>query len=193
MKLKKRIILGITGASGVIYGIRCLEVLNKIAYVETHLVISDGADKTIAIETEYNTKTIRDLADFVHTPNDMAASISSGSFLTSGMIVCPCSMKTLSGIVNSYNDNLLIRAADVMLKEGRQLIVVPRETPLHKGHLQLLTRLTDLGGIVIPPIPGFYHHPQTIDDIIDHTIGKILDQFSLQHELFDRWHGPEPL
>jgi len=184
----KRLIVGITGASGVIYGIRLLQVL-KEARVETHAVISDAAKKNILIETDFAVEDVERLAYQVHDERNMAASISSGSFKTDGMVVVPCTIKTLSGIANSFSDNLVIRAADVILKERRKLVLVVRETPLHKGHLELMARVADLGGILLPPIPAFYHLPQTIDDLINHTLGKILDIFEIDNALFARWPG----
>ncbi len=172
-----------------IYGIRCLEVLKENDEIETHLIVSEGAEKTIALETDRSVAAIGELADFAYSPGNLAAPVASGSFPTHGMVVCPCTMKTLSGIVNSYNENLLVRAADVTLKERRKLIVVPRETPLHKGHLEMMVRLADLGGVVLPPVPAFYHHPRSVEDMIDFTVGKLLDQFGIRHELFDRWQG----
>ena len=184
----KRIIVGITGASGVIYGIRLLQVL-KEAQVETHAVISETAKKNILIETDFAVEEVEKLAYKVHDEKNMAASIASGSFRTDGMVVVPCTIKTLSGIANSFNDNLVIRAADVILKERRKLILVVRETPLHKGHLELMTRVADLGGILLPPVPAFYHLPKTIDDLINHTLGKILDILEIDNSLFARWKG----
>jgi 4-hydroxy-3-polyprenylbenzoate decarboxylase len=184
----KRIIVGITGASGVIYGIRLLQVL-KDAQVETHAVISEAAKKNIRIETDFTVEDVEKLAYKVHDDKNMGASISSGSFKTGGMVVVPCTVKTLSGIAHSYDDNLMIRAADVILKERRRLILVVRETPLHKGHLELMSRVADLGGIILPPVPAFYHAPRTIDDLIDHTLGKILDLLDIENSLFARWKG----
>jgi len=185
--MKKRLVIGVSGASGVIYAIRFLEILRKINTVETHAVFTKAAETNIRIETEYTVDEVKKYCDFVHDASDLTSSICSGSFLTDGMVVIPCSMKSLSGIVHSYNDNLLIRAADVTLKEGRKLIVVPRETPLHKGHLEMMLKLVEYGGILIPPFPAFYHAPKTILDIIDHTLGKILDHLGIEHELFKRW------
>ncbi len=185
--MQKKLIIAISGASGAIYGIRMLEVLKSLPSVETHTIISNAAEKTIRLETDHSVESVVRLADKCYAHDDIAAAISSGSFITSGMVVVPCSIKTLSGIVNSYNDNLLIRAADATLKEGRKLVICPRETPLHKGHLRLLTQYIDMGGIVLPPFPAFYHSPKTISDIIDQTIGKILDQFQIEHSLFKRW------
>ncbi|MCO6457796.1 MAG: UbiX family flavin prenyltransferase [Pirellulaceae bacterium] len=185
--MKKRLIVGMSGSSGVIYGIRTLLHLRQIPEIETHLVLSEGARVNVAIETRYRLEQVLELADVVHRPENMAASIASGSFRTDGMVVIPCSIKTLSGIAHSYADNLLCRAADVCLKERRKLVLVVRETPLHKGHLELLTRACDLGALILPPMPAFYHDPQTIDDIIDQTIGKVFDYFGLEHQLFRRW------
>jgi len=184
----KRLIVGITGASGVIYGIRLLKTLKNLA-IETHLVLSDSAKDNIAIETGYTGEDVEQLANVVHDINDMAAPISSGSFQTSGMIIIPCTIKTLSGVANSYNDNLIVRAADVVLKERRRLVLVVRETPLHQGHLELMLKVTQIGGIIMPPVPAFYHKPETIDDIINQTIGKVLDIFSIDGKLFNRWGG----
>ena len=187
-----RLIVGISGATGSIYGIRVLEVLYRLG-VETHLVISDAGKKTIKLETNWDVKSVEKMASVVHDINDIAASISSGSFKTEGMIIAPCSMKTLSAIAHSFNENLLIRAADVCLKERRKLVLVVRETPLHGGHLRLMSKVAKLGGIILPPMPAFYNLPRTIEDIIDQTVGKILDQFDLEHCLFQRWCGSEAL
>ncbi|VAX17129.1 Flavin prenyltransferase UbiX [hydrothermal vent metagenome] len=185
---RNRLIVGITGASGVIYGIRLLECLKKYAAnVETRLIISPSAEKNIGIETDYAIDSVKELADVVDEHNDFTAPVSSGSFKTRGMIVAPCSIRTLSNIANSNNNNLLVRTADVALKEGRKLVLVPRESPLHKGHLELMTKVADIGAIILPPMPAFYHSPKTIDDIIDHTVGKVLDQFDIEHDLFKRW------
>lgn len=188
--MKRRIIVGLSGSSGVIYGIRTLMHLADLDDVETHLVMSEGARITIPIETDYSVDDVRALADVVHRPDNLAASISSGSYITSGMIVIPCSIKSLSGIVHSYADNLLARAADVCLKEKRKLVLVVRETPLHRGHLEMLMKAADLGALILPPMPAFYHQPQTVDDIIDQTIGKAFDYFQLEHTLFRRWRDP---
>ncbi len=182
----KRIVVGITGASGVIYGIRLLSVL-KTCRVESHLILSDAAKKNIGIETEFTVEEVEKMAGTVHRVDDLAASISSGSFKTDGMVIVPCTIKTLSGIANSFTDNLMIRAADVVLKEKRRLVLVVRETPLHKGHLELMVKAADLGAVILPPMPAFYHGPKSLDDIIDHTIGKILDILNIEHDLFERW------
>lgn len=186
--MKKRIIIGISGASGVIYGVRCLQLLKQTDY-ETHLIISKAGMLNIEIETPYKPAEVLSMADFVHDHNNTAAPISSGSFLTAGMVVVPCTIKSLSGIANSYTDNLLVRAADVVLKEKRRLCLVVRETPLHKGHLRLLGMAADMGAHILPPVPSFYHKPKTIEDIIDQTIGKIFDYFGIEHDLFTRWTG----
>jgi len=189
--MARRIVIGISGASGVIYGIRMLEHLRK-ADCETHLIISKSAKLNIEIETPYKFKEVAALADFTYDPKNMAAAISSGSFLTEGMVVVPCTIKTLSGIANSYSENLLVRAADVTLKEKRKLVLVVRETPLHKGHLNLMLTAADLGAHIMPPVPSFYHMPKTIEDIIDHTIGKVFDYMGIEHELFRCWSGIQP-
>jgi 4-hydroxy-3-polyprenylbenzoate decarboxylase len=185
----KRVIVGISGASGTIYGVRLLEVLREIQEIEVHLILSRGARVAMVRESSFTPDYVESLADVAHAPENLAASISSGSYLTQGMIVAPCSMKSLSMIANSLNDNLLIRAADVVLKERRKLVLIPRETPLHLGHLRLMTAVTEMGGIILPPVPSFYHGPQTIGDIIDQTIGKALDQLGVEHQLFRRWEG----
>ena len=184
----KQIIVGITGASGVIYGIRFLEVLRELN-IETHLILTGVAKKNILIETKFTVEKVEELAYKVHGIEDLAAPISSGSFKTDGMVIAPCTIKTLSGVAHSYNENLLIRAADVTLKEGRRLIVVVRETPLHMGHLELMYKVAQLGGVILPPIPAFYHFPRRIEDLIDHTIGKILDLMEIDHSLYKRWEG----
>jgi 4-hydroxy-3-polyprenylbenzoate decarboxylase len=190
----QKLIVGLTGASGAIYGIRTLEVLRDVPDVETHLVLSGAAKQTIALETDYDVKAVEALADVAHRFPDIAAPISSGSFQTAGMLVIPCSIKTLSGIATSYSDNLLLRAADVTLKEGRRLVIVPRETPLHLGHLRLLVQVAELGALVMPPVPAFYHRPQTLDDVINQTVNRALDLFGIQlpEDLFQRWQGPTP-
>jgi 4-hydroxy-3-polyprenylbenzoate decarboxylase len=184
----KRLIVGISGASAAIYGIRLLEVLRETD-VETHLVISSAAKKIILMETDFKVKEVEALADHVYDIDDIGAAIASGSFKTDGMVIIPCSMKSLSAIANSYGANLLLRAADVTLKERRRLVAVVRETPLHRGHLQLMLRLTDMGAILFPPLPAFYHRPKTVEDIVDHTVGRVLDLFGVDHALFERWSG----
>lgn len=187
----KKMIIGISGASGVIYGIRLLSVLRDLPDVETHLVISRAGAITIGLETEYTLEQVTTLADVTYREQDIAARISSGSFKTDGMIVIPCSMKTLAGIAQSFSDNLLLRAADVVLKDRRRLILVARETPLHLGHLRLMTQLTEMGAIIAPPMPAFYHKPQTLDDIINQTVNRVCDlaEIDLPQDLFTRWDG----
>ncbi|MEW6425484.1 MAG: UbiX family flavin prenyltransferase [Bacillota bacterium] len=183
-----RIIIGITGASGAIYGIRLLEVLRR-QEIETHLIITDSAKKIISVETDYLIEQVEAFADFVYDNHDLGAPLASGSFPADGMIIAPCSIKTVSALAHSFNDNLLVRAADVTLKEKRKIVVVPRETPLHLGHLRLLAALAELGAVIVPPVPAFYHLPKSIDDLINHTVGKVLDQFGIKHQLFRRWDG----
>ena len=183
---KKRVIIGITGASGVIYGIEMLRELSK-KDLETHLIISESGKKNISFETDYSVAEVESMADKVYDNEDLAAPPASGSFLTNGMIVAPCTIKTLSGIANSYSDNLIVRAADVTLKEKRKLVLLVRETPLHKGHLNLMSMAADMGAHILPPIPSFYHHPKTIEDIIHQTIGKVFDYLGIEHDLFERW------
>ena len=186
----KRLIVGISGASGVIYGIRMLEILQAVEDVETHLVMSRFARVNIEIETSYDADYVEDLADQVHSFANQAASISSGSFKTDGMVVAPCSMKTLSGIVNSAADSLLVRAADVVLKERRTLVLMPREVPMHVGHCKLLYEAAQLGAVIAPPMPAFYNHPKTIDDLVNHSVGRVLDLFGVDAGIVKRWEGP---
>jgi 4-hydroxy-3-polyprenylbenzoate decarboxylase len=185
-----RLIVGISGASGVIYGIRLLETLQSMDGVETHLIISRGAKINIALETQWEVRDVESLADVVHSDQNLAASISSGSFQTAGMVIAPCSMKTLSGVVNSYADTLIVRAADVVLKEQRRLVLVPRESPLHVGHTRLLHEAAGMGAVICPPMPAFYSAPATVDDIINHSVGRMLDLFGLDNALVKRWQGP---
>ncbi|HCM9099911.1 TPA: UbiX family flavin prenyltransferase [Enterobacter hormaechei subsp. steigerwaltii] len=187
----KRLIVGISGASGAIYGVRLLQVLRDVAGVETHLVMSQAARQTLSLETDLSLRDVQALADVVHDARDIASSISSGSFKTAGMVILPCSIKTLSGIVNSYTDTLVTRAADVVLKERRPLVLCVRETPLHLGHLRLMTQAAELGAVIMPPVPAFYHRPQTLDDVINQTVNRVLDQFDidLPEDLFTRWQG----
>jgi 4-hydroxy-3-polyprenylbenzoate decarboxylase len=184
--MSKRIVIGISGASGVTYGVRMLDVLRQTDF-ETHLIISNAGRLNIEIETSYAPAEVEAMADFVYDHNNMAASLASGSFLTEGMVVVPCTIKSLSGIANSYNENLLVRTADVTLKEKRKLVLVVRETPLHVGHLRLLTLAAEMGAHILPPVPSFYHQPETIEDIIDQTIGKVFDYMGIEHNLFKRW------
>ena len=181
-----RIIVGITGATGVIYGVRAIEALSAMG-VETHLVVTQSAAKNLALETDYTVEHVKSMASVVYDVDDVGASIASGSFKVDGMVVIPCSIKTLSGIAHSFNYNLLIRAADVTLKERRRLVLAVRETPLHEGHLELMTKVTRMGAVIMPTVPAFYHMPRTIDDLIRQTVGKMLDLFSLDGHLFRRW------
>jgi len=187
--MSRRIVIGITGASGVIYAVRMLHHL-KDTDREIHLILSEAGRLNIEIETGYRTLQVEDMADYTYDYRDIAAAPASGTFLTDGMVVAPCTVKTLSGIANSYTENLLVRAADVTLKEKRKLVLMVRETPLHKGHLQLMTRVADMGAHILPPVPAFYHQPKTIEDIIDHTIGKVFDYLEIEHNLAQRWGGP---
>jgi 4-hydroxy-3-polyprenylbenzoate decarboxylase len=183
-------IVGITGASGTIYGVRVLEVLRATPGAKIHLVMSTQAKRTLTIETSRSVASVEKLADEVHDTENLAAPISSGSFKTDGMIIIPCSIKTASAISYSLNDNLLVRAADVCLKERRRLVLVVRETPLHLGHLRTLAQLAEIGAVILPPIPGFYGIPKTVEDIVDHTVGKALDSLGVPNEAFARWRGP---
>jgi flavin prenyltransferase len=186
----KRLIVGISGATGAIYGIRLLETLLK-SDVETHLVITEAAERTILMETNWKLKDIKSLAKVSYDIRNLGGDIASGSFVSEGMVIIPCSIKSLSGIANSFNENLLIRAADVTLKERRKLILVVRETPLHLGHIELMLQASRMGAILLPPVPAFYFHPKTIDDLISHTVGKVLDLFGMNHHLFNRWGSSE--
>ena len=184
--MKKRLVLGIAGASGVIYGVRLLEHLRG-SEVETHLILSESGRRNIEIETSHSADEVAAMADVTYDNRDVGAALASGSFLTMGMVVAPCTIKTLSGIANSFTTNLLIRAADVTLKEKRKLVLVVRETPLHKGHLKLMMDAADNGAHILPPVPSFYHAPRTIEDILDQTIGKVFDYMGIEHDLFRRW------
>lgn len=180
--------MGISGASGAIYGIRLLEALRD-AGAESHLILTLAAHQTIHLETDHTVQEVGALATQVYGIDDIGARVASGSFKTAGMVVVPCSVKTLSAVAHSYNHNLLVRAADVTLKEHRRLVLVVRETPLHQGHLRMMLQLAELGAVLLPPIPAFYHFPETVDDIINHTVGKVLDLFDIAHNLFERWKG----
>ncbi len=183
----RRLIVGITGASGVIYGVRALEVLKGVPDIETHLVLSAAAKRTLLEETDWAVEAVEALADVVHSHRDIGAAIASGSFRTEGMLVAPCSIKTLSGIAHCYSDNLLTRAADVCLKERRPLVLLVREMPLHPGHLELMAAAARSGAVIAPPVPAFYNRPATVDDIVNHSVGKALDLFGIGHQLFRRW------
>lgn len=191
-----RLVVALTGASGQIYGIRLLETLaaarrggDERAAIETHLVLSEAAGITIAQETDYTPRQVEALADVVYRPRDIGAAIASGSFATLGMVVAPCSIKTLSAIANCYSGDLISRAADVQLKEGRPLLLVVRETPLHLGHLRLLAQAAEAGAIIMPPAPAFYSRPQSVDDIVNGTVGRILARLGIENELYHRWLG----
>jgi len=181
-----RLVVALTGASGQIYGVRMLEVLNE-SEVEVHLVISPAAEKNIEIETDYSVEDVKMLADYVYDYADVGAAIASGSFKHDGMVIIPCSIKTASSIAYSIASNLIVRAADVTLKEKRRLVLAVRETPLHLGHLSTLTRLAELGAVIFPPVPAFYSRPKSIDDIVNHTVGRILDFFDIEHDLYTPW------
>jgi 4-hydroxy-3-polyprenylbenzoate decarboxylase len=180
------------GASGAIYGIRLLEVLRARREVETHLVITKPAERTIAEETSYRVAEVREMASVVHPLSDIGASIASGSFRTVGMVVIPCSIHTVSSVAYCQSDNLLTRAADVVLKERRKLVLVVRETPLHPGHLKAMLAAAEAGAVILPPVPAFYSQPKTVEDIVDHTVGRVLDQFGIEHDLVRRWGEPPP-
>ena len=183
------LVVGITGASGVIYGIRLLEVLSTNREVETHLIISEAGAEIIKHETSWELKKVRALANACYDINDIGSRLSSGSFLRDGMVIAPCSMKTLSAVANSYTDNLIARSADITLKERKTLVLLPREAPLHLGHLRNMVKLAEMGAIIFPPVPAFYHKPQTIENLIDYTVGRVLDIFNIKHNLLPRWSG----
>ena len=187
MSEKKSIIVCISGASGAIYGVRTLEVLRDLADVETHLIMSPSGAQTLAAETDFSLDQVRDLADVSHSFKDIGASIASGSFKAAGLIVAPCSIKTLSGIANSFADNLITRAADVCLKERRPVVLMVRETPLHLGHLDLMTKAAQYGCAIVPPVPAFYHRPKSIDDIVTQTVGRALEQLNVDAGIVHRW------
>jgi flavin prenyltransferase len=187
--MMRRLIVGVSGASGSLYAIAALRALRAVPDVETHLILSQQARQTIELETDTTAEEVEALADVVHRDGDLAASVSSGSFKTEGMLVIPCSMKTASALAYSFNANLLVRAADVCLKEKRRVVLVVRETPLHLGHLRTLTQLAEIGAVILPPVPGMYARPKTVDDIVAQTVGKALDQFGIDAKLFTRWSG----
>ncbi len=185
----RRIVVAIPGASGSVYGFRALEVLAKASDVETHLIVTKGAATTARHELDRPLTDITGLADVVHDDEDLAASIASGSFRVDGMVVAPCSIKTLSGIANSYDDNLVVRAADVRLKERQPLVLLVREAPLHLGHLRLMVAAAEAGAVIFPPVPAMYNRPASIDDLVDHTIMRVCDQLGIETDLSARWHG----
>jgi polyprenyl P-hydroxybenzoate/phenylacrylic acid decarboxylase-like protein len=186
---KPRLVIGISGSSAPQYGVALLRTLRELGTVETHLVVSDGARVTIPLETDLTAQDVEALADVVHKAGDLGAAIASGSFLTMGMAIVPCSMKTLAAVATGYTGDLLSRAADVTLKERRRLVLVPRETPLSLIHLRNMVTVTEAGAVVLPPVPAFYHRPRTIEDLLLHTVGKVLDQFGVEHQAFERWEG----
>ncbi len=183
----KRLIVAITGASGVIYGIRALEILRKLKDVESHVILSPSAARTIAEETDYDVDVVKKLADVPYNFKDIGAAIASGSFKTEGMLIAPCSVKTLSGIAHCFNEELIVRAADVCLKERRRVVLMFRETPLHAGHIRLMEQATLNGAIVMPPVPGFYSRPQTIDDMVTQSVGRALDLLGIDAGVVKRW------
>jgi flavin prenyltransferase len=184
---KRRLIIGVSGATGAIYGVRMLQILSKIEDLETHLVLSKAGKMTIQVETPYSVKDVEAMADVVHDVNNVGASISSGSFRTEGMVIAPCSMKSMGAIAHSLGGDLLVRAADVVLKERKKLVLAVRETPLHLGHLEAMASLARMGAVIFPPVPAFYHRPKTLDDVINQTVTRILDQFDIDVTLFHRW------
>ncbi|MDO9365277.1 MAG: UbiX family flavin prenyltransferase [Methylotenera sp.] len=185
----KRLIVAITGASGASYGVRLLQVLSEMPNIETHLVISDSGLLNLQQELNMNRMQLEELADVTHNVNDVGGSIASGSFQSDGMVMAPCSMRTLAAVAHGLSDNLITRAADVMLKERRRLILMVRETPFNLAHLRNMTSVTEMGGIIYPPLPCFYHRPQTIADIIDHTVSRVIDLLGVPNELAPRWEG----
>ncbi len=184
----RRLIVGLSGATGSIFGIRILQVLQPLADIETHLVMSKAAKMTLQVETPHSVKEVEAMADVVHDINNIGASIASGSFRTAGMVIAPCSMKSMGGIVLSVGGDLLVRASDVILKERKKLVLVVRETPLHLGHLESMAQLTRMGAVIFPPVPAFYHRPKTLDDVINQTVARILDQFEIETDMFSRWN-----
>lgn len=188
-KQPKKLIVGISGATGAIYGVRLLQILKTTPEVETHLVLSKAAERTIPFETPLTVKEVQALADVTYNVQDIGATISSGSFPVEGMIVAPCSMKTLAAVATSYTTDLLSRSADVTLKEGRRLVLMVRETPMHLGHLRMMVQAAEIGATILPPLPAFYNFPKTLDDIINHTVGRTLDLFHLDLDLVKRWRG----
>ena len=185
----QRIVIAITGATGAVYGVRLLQVLKELPLVETHLVVSDAAVLTLHQETGLQRKEVEALADVVHKQHNIGASIASGSFQSDGMVVAPCSMKTLASVAHGLSDNLVARAADVVLKERRRLVLMVRETPFNLAHLRNMTAVTEMGGIIFPPLPSFYHQPQSIAEMVDHTVARVIDLFGIEHQLAPRWNG----
>lgn len=192
MSAPRRFVVAITGATGAVYGVRLLEALRAMPDVETHLLISDAGVLNLHQELDMHRREVEALAHVTHSVRDIGASLASGSFESEGMIVAPCSMKTLAAIAHGLSDNLITRAADVVLKERRRLVLMVRETPFNLAHLRNMTAVTEMGGIIYPPLPGFYHRPQSIADMVDHTVGRVLDLFQLTHQLTPRWQGMKP-
>lgn len=186
---RKRLIIAITGATGAVYGVRLLQILRTLPEVETHVMVSEAGVLNIHQELDLKRKDVEALADVVHNVRDVGASIASGSFLSDGMIIAPCSMKTLAAVAHGLSDNLITRAADVVLKERRRLVLMVRETPFNLAHLRNMTAVTEMGGVIFPPLPGFYQRPQSIEEMVDHTIGRVLDMFAVDHQLTPRWAG----
>ncbi len=190
---QRRLIVAITGASGAVYGVRLLQVLREVPDIETHLVLSQAGGLTAMQELDMKRPDVEALADVVHNPRDIGATLASGSFRTAGMVVAPCSMKTLAGIALGLSDNLVCRAADVVLKERRRLVLLARETPLNLAHLRNMVAVTEMGGMICPPVPAFYHRPQTLDEVVDHTVGRVLDLFDIESRApMRRWQGLGP-
>ena len=189
MSAPRRFIIAITGATGAVYGVRLLQVLRDVPDVETHLLVSDAGVLNLHQELDMNRREIEAMADVTHSVRDIGASLASGSFQSEGMIVAPCSMKTLAAVAHGLSDNLITRTADVVLKERRRLVLMVRETPFNLAHLRNMTAVTEMGGIIYPPLPGFYHRPQSIAEMVDHTVGRVLDLFQLPHQLTPRWQG----
>jgi polyprenyl P-hydroxybenzoate/phenylacrylic acid decarboxylase-like protein len=188
-KARRRLIVGMTGATGSIYGLRILERLRAMGGWETHLVVSDAGMLNAWQEYKLARKDVTRLADVVHNVRDVGASISSGSFITAGMVIAPCSMKTLAAVANGFSDNLISRAADVILKERRRLVLITREAPLNLAHIRNMEAVTEMGGVIFPPVPAFYSRAKTIDDLVNHTVGRVLDLFSVEHDGIQRWQG----
>jgi 4-hydroxy-3-polyprenylbenzoate decarboxylase len=188
----RRLVIAITGATGAVYGVRLLQHLQAMPGVETHAIVSDAAVLTLQQETGMTRRAVEALADVVHKSRDVGASIARGSFQSDGMIVAPCSMKTLAAVALGLSDNLIARAADVVLKERRRLVLMVRETPFNLAHLRNMTAVTEMGGIIFPPLPSFYHQPQSIDEMVDHTVARVIDLFGIDHTLAPRWQGLKP-
>ncbi|MBA5604744.1 UbiX family flavin prenyltransferase [Duganella sp. FT3S] len=188
----RRLIIAITGATGAVYGVRLLRHLQAMPGVETHVIVSEAAVLTLQQETGMTRRAVEALADVVHKTRDVGASIASGSFQSDGMVIAPCSMKTLAAVAHGLSDNLIARAADVVLKERRRLVLMVRETPFNLAHLRNMTAVTEMGGIIFPPLPSFYHQPRSIDEMVDHTVARVIDLFGIDHALAPRWTGMKP-